>query len=70
MDEHALEVQSTDMVSLNALLSNRRSIARLLYARRRVDICCDDSARAMPPHANGSLLIGETPCRIQLPQSR
>ena len=70
MDEHALEVPSTGMVSLNALLSNRRSIARLLYGRRRVDICCDDSAREMPPHAHGSLLIGETPCSIQLPQSR
>ena len=61
MDEHALEVQSTGMVSLNALLSNLRSSARLLPARRRVDIRCDDTARAMPPHYNGSLFIGETP---------
>jgi hypothetical protein len=61
MDEHALEVQCTGMASLNALLSNLRSIARLLHARRRVYIRCDDSALEMPPHYNGSLLIGETP---------
>ena len=61
MDAHALEVQSTGMVSLNALLSNLRAIARLLPARRRVDIRCDASAREIPPHSNGSLLIGETP---------
>ena len=47
--------------SLNALLSNPRAGARLLPARRRVHIRCDESALETIPHDNGSLHIGDMP---------